>query len=84
MVKHWWWLSFSSDAGWIGGALVDGADFPEAHANSWIHECNPGKCEVSAIELGDGTDTKLAPMEPYKLYSREALNALGISVEKFG
>lgn len=80
-MKQWWWLSFSQDSGWKGGAVVEAESFSDAIKRAWECGANPGG-EVAAIELGPGTAEKLLPVKPDRLYSREQLAEIGVEVEK--
>jgi len=75
-MRRWWWFSFSSEEGFLGGTIVDGASFPEAHQNTHRRGVNPGG-GVQAMELvGCTGPDDVKPYVPYRLYSKAEMDAL--------
>ena len=75
-VRCWWWLSFSSEAGWLGGCVVPAESFFDAALAVTVRGHNPGG-EMAGFELGEGDASKIKPLEPYRFYSKVELEAFG-------
>ena len=76
-VMKWFWFSFLRDPDvFIGGLIVDGESFTDAHRNTHRRGINPGG-EVKAMELVDcnGPDD-LSPYVPYRLYTKAEMESI--------
>ena len=74
-LRHWWWLSFADEAGFLCGAFAEGTDFGVAVVNVSLAGANPGgKC--LGIDLGEAPVEKLLPLVPHRLYSKAELDEI--------
>lgn len=69
-----WWLSFSSDAGFLGACFIRATDAADGLWRATRMGLNPGG-ECLAVEYLDGPT--VAPFEVDRLYSAADIDALG-------
>jgi hypothetical protein len=73
----WFYLSFASDEGFLGGCYVPGEDVMEAVKRAWLVGCNPGGEVQGAGPMPDAVVEEHVPAEHReRLLSYSELEAL--------
>lgn len=69
-----WYLSFATEAGWLGGAFVDADDLVDAAVRAHVLGCNPGG-EVMGHDVPDDAP-RPEPSDIGRLLTREELERI--------